>query len=167
MKRASVLTGSSVIRVTIIIGMMTFISLLFASTKMQAQTFAREVQAQLSSAQVGTGSDQTPEVSATLALLLTDKSQRLTSRVIFRGLRLNAECATTGDFTILDSGEATIFEGRWFATTFRNGATLISLEGIGDEPFARRRLKLKLKASTTPSNDSSSVLNGEGSGEIR
>jgi hypothetical protein len=128
-----------------------------------AQTFSREIQARFSAAQIISDTDEKPAVSAELALLISDKSQRITSRVVFHEMSLNAAQPTAGWFTIYDARDETIFEGRWMATTFRDGATLISLEGRGQERFTARRIKLKLKATV----DEKSVLTGEGTGEIR
>lgn len=137
--------------------------LLAAARLTGAQTFAREVQAKLSAARVLTEPEGEPAVVAELALLLPDKSQRVSSRIIFHRLTLNATSATTGWFRIYNQRDDVIFEGRWMATTFRQGETLISLEGRGDEEFAARRLKLKLRAVT----GAETTLSGEGTGEIR
>ncbi len=99
--------------------------------------------------------------------MLGDRAQRITTRAAFHKMTLDADHPTTGYFYLYNSTDDAIFEGHWFATTFRDGATLVSLEGTGDGPYALRRLKLKIKATTRAESGTNSVLSGEGSGEIR
>lgn len=161
MKCAASLTLRSLAVTAALLGLVALLLVPGSSTR--AQTFARDVEAKLSEAELISETDREPAISAELALRLPDRSQRITSRVILHGLRLNAEHPTTGWFRIYDAREEVIFEGRWMATTFRQGATLISLEGRGDGQFEARRLKLKLKACAS----GEAVLSGEGTGEIR
>jgi len=80
---------------------------------------------------------------------------------------LNAAAATTGEFEIINQRGKRLFVGRWVATAFRAGATVISLEGEGSGSYAESRLKLKLKARVESQSNESAVLSGEGRGEIR
>ncbi len=163
MQDAASLTLRSFLKTLTLTGLVILCGLCASARLTGAQTFAREVQAKLAAARVLTEPEGEPAVVAELALLLPDKSRRISSRIIFHRLTLNAANATAGWFRIYNQRDDVIFEGRWMATTFRQGETLISLEGRGDEEFAARRLKLKLKAVTT----ADTTLSGEGTGEIR
>jgi hypothetical protein len=163
MKCAASLTLRSLSVTVTLLALVALALLLVPGSSPGAQTFAREVEAQLSEAEPISETDREPAISARLVLLLPDNSQRITSRVILHGLEPNAGHPTTGWFRIYDAREEVIFEGRWMATTFRQGAVLISLEGRGDGQFEARRLKLKLRATA----GEESVLSGTGTGEIR
>jgi hypothetical protein len=165
MEKASVLTRSVAKCVFAACFVLLLLGVLF--TENSAQTFARTVQAQLSSGATTMADNGDPLVNAALLLKVGDDAQPINAQIVFRKMTLNADSPTTGWFELYDDEGALLFDGRWVAMSYRNGETLLSLEGRGDGVFVMRRLKLKLKASTQSVEENKIVLQGQGSGEIR
>lgn len=161
MQKTASLTLCSRISIIVMTGILSLLPMLISG-----QTFSQDIEANLSDARLVTNANEEPVVCATLALRITNKSQRINGHVDLHGLTINSAHPTTGWFTIFDAQDDTIFTGRWFATSFRNSTTLISLEGRGDGQFTRQRLKLKIRAHSNTA-EIASLLAGEGSGEIR
>jgi hypothetical protein len=126
----------------------------------------REVEARLAAGRLQAVPEQPPEVRADLALLLSGAEASPTCRLTLRGLMMDAPRLATGTFELTDLRGQRLFAGRWVATAFRAGASLLSLEGEGDGPYAASRLKLKLKVRAR-TEGAASTLSGEGRGEIR
>ncbi len=131
------------------------------------QSQARPLQARLSNGRAIVIAEQKPQLCAELVLFLSGAEDSPTGRITFAGMRLEAAQLTAGDFEIFNQQGERLFAGRWVATAFREGATLISLEGEGQGRYAASRLKLKLRGRVSREGDSVAVLSGQGRGEIR
>ncbi len=132
-----------------------------------SQSQARPLQARLSNGRAIVTAEPKPQLCAELALLLSGAEDSPTVRITLAGMRLEAAQLTAGDFEIVNQQGERLFTGRWVATAFRQGATLISLEGEGQGRYAASRLKLKLRGRVSLEGGSVAVLSAEGRGEIR